>query len=474
MRQINRNRLHFSKLAKLSCIFITIYVAVWVTATSKEVRNKIGESNLIAMKKSIRNHEDGNEYSSSSKRMNTDLKTKHDSTVITVPVKPMKFITTKLENSIILQRHERSPLENCSPTAQIRIHMLNDRWILQTLDESGLEKHIGGDEFYITYTDALGNNIDDAKDAEEVPPTSVAIIEDRKDGTYILKFSTTPMNPNPTNLVGTGRLAIYYEYTCDIGMMPQPTKVNWKNSGAILETLYQNDVQMPPMNIFQKPTFDDLSHWPLVVFFGDSTMLQMIKDREATEKAEAEDIIFLKNNTFFEANIRTEFRMDRINKIQKKFQIMHRKQMLQYEFDVAIVIGSAIWDVLIAENIQGRDFKDHLAACRAFVTDLKKKYRGRKIYWKSPSSLHAHRVNCVDANYDFQDCVDSTRYLSNSIVRFLHENQKTLMKELNVPYLDLFDTYYLSAHYTAEGDGRHYQQGLNELILDWFYPNNDE
>lgn len=148
--------------------------------------------------------------------------------------------------------------------------------------------------------------------------------------------------------------------------------------------------------------------------------------------------------------------------------------MLKYEFDVAIVVGSAIWDVLIAENIQGVDFEDHLAACRAFVLDLKKKYRGRTIYWKSPSALHVHRVKCADANYDYQGCLDSTRYLSNSRVRFLHEKQKDLMKELNVPYLDLFDAYYLSAHYTAEGDGRHFQQDLNELILDWFYPTNEK
>jgi len=282
------------------------------------------------------------------------------------------------------------------------------------------------------------------------------------------------MNPNPTNLLGRGRLTIHYEYTCGIGMMPQPTKQHWKNSGAVLETFHRNEVPLPPMTIFEKPIVDDLSHWPLVVFFGDSTMLQMIKDGKAMEEAGTEDNIFLKNNIFFHANIRTEFRMDRLDMLRRKFQAMHRKQMLKYEFDVAIVVGSAIWDVLIPENIQGSYFEDHLAACRDFVTDLKKRYFGRKIYWKSPSALQMHRVKCNEANYEFQECINSTRYLSNSRVRFLHEKQKELMKELNVTYLDLFDSYYLSAHYTAEGDGRHFRQELNEEILDWFYPKNQK
>lgn len=401
-------------------------------------------------------------------------KKEFESMVITLPkVGPMKSIRRQLDDIIVLQSKEISPLKNCSPTAQVKIIISKqDEWILQTFDDSGQAKHIGGDEFYITYTDGLGdaNNTE----YENIPPTCVAIIQDKNDGTYSLKFSTTPMNPNPTNLLGRGRLTIQYEYTCGIGMMPQPTKQHWKNSGAVLETFHRNEVPLPPMTIFEIPIVDDLSHWPLVVFFGDSTMLQMIKDGKAMEEAgpEWEENIFLKNNTFFHANIRTEFRMDRLDVIQKKFQVMHRKQMLKYEFDVAIVVGSAIWDVLIAENIQGRDFEDHLAACRAFVLDLKKKYFGRKIYWKSPSALQMHRVKCSEANYEFQACVDSTRYLSNSRVRFLHEKQKELMKELDVTYLDLFDSYYLSAHYTAEGDGRHLRQELNEVILDWFYPKN--
>ena len=45
---------------------------------------------------------------------------------------------------------------NCSATSQVRLQLLseedgNTKWMMQTLDQNGSEKHVGGDEFYITY-----------------------------------------------------------------------------------------------------------------------------------------------------------------------------------------------------------------------------------------------------------------------------------------------------------------------------------
>ena len=394
-----------------------------------------------------------------------------DDITIVIPEEPIASIQSRLEEIIVLRGNETSPLRNCSPTAQAKIKVTNDKWILQTIDCFGREKHIGGDEMYITYTDNNATSIEG-----DPPPTAVALIEDLSDGTYLLQFSTTPMNPDPTNLSGTGTLTMHFEYTCGIGMMHQPTKNNWKNSGATLETAHRENMPIPAaMKIFKPPQVDDIGQWKLVVFFGDSTMKMMIDDLEASTKSSTEgygELAFLRPNTFFEKNIRTEFRLDRVQQIERKFQVYHRKQMLKYEFDVAIVLGSAVWDVLIPENIQGDGFEDHLAACREVIQHLRNTYRGRQLYWKSPSAIHMHRVNCTEAFYDYQECLDSTRYLSNSRIQSLHYKQKELMKELNVAYWDLFETYYLSDHYTAEGDGRHYTQELNEKILDWFYPNN--
>jgi len=44
------------------------------------------------------------------------------------------------------------------------------------------------------------------------------------------------------------------------------------------------------------------------------------------------------------------------------------------------------------------------------------------------------------------------------------------MEELNVTYLDLYETIYLSAHKTKPNDGVHYLEYWNRDILDWFYP----
>lgn len=381
---------------------------------------------------------------------------------IVIPEEPFTSLVRNLEEVIVLQGNEKSPLQHCSPTAQVKITFKGDTWTLQSLDHLGREKNQGGDEMYITYTDGSRN--------EGAPPTAVALIEDLDDGRYLLNFSTTPMNPIPSDLIGTGRLNIYFEFTCGIGSLPQPSKLLWKNSGSSFQNSVAFDVPEPAMKQFKPPQLPDLSHWPLVVFFGDSTMLQMVKDRKLMDQRQTEENIFLRPNLYFQVNIRTVYKTEMVKLILRKFQRMHRKQMLKYKNDVSIVLGSAAWDILVPDNIQGVEFRDHIEACKIVVEKLKGTYRGRAFYWKSPSSLHMHRVNCEEANYDFQDCLDSTRYLSNSRARALHYKQKALMKELDVPYLDLFDTYYLSSYYTAEGDGRHYTQELNEIIMSWFYP----
>ena len=387
---------------------------------------------------------------------------------ISIPERPFKYIMKELDEVIILGTDQTSPLAKCAPTAQVKVKMNEDRWIVQTFDHLGREKNVGGDEMYVTYTDETakptGGNVD-------APPTAVAFIEDLNNGQYRLKFSTTPLNPIPNNLSGGGTLKIYFDFTCSIGMLPPPTKLRWKHSGATNRN-GEGRVKQPAMNTFIAPQLPNFNNLPLVVFFGDSTMLQMIKDRKRMEELQTEENIFLKPNVFFHANIRTEFSMEKMNYIKKKFQVMHRKQMLKYERDVSIVIGSAIWDILVPD-VQSAGFEDHLEACKFWVEYLRKTYRGRTLYWKSPSALHMHRVNCTEANYELEACLNSTRYLSNSRVRALHQKQKALMNELNMPYLDLFDTYYLSAYYTAEGDGRHYAPELNEMILDQFYPQNE-
>jgi hypothetical protein len=90
------------------------------------------------------------------------------------------------------------PLANCSVTTKVRIIQKSPHWILQSIDDNGNDKTVGGDEFYVTYAD---NN----------PPrkgehSAAALIKDLEDGSYELDFVKTPMAPISGNLTGAGTL----------------------------------------------------------------------------------------------------------------------------------------------------------------------------------------------------------------------------------------------------------------------------
>jgi hypothetical protein len=54
-------------------------------------------------------------------------------------------------------------------------------------------------------------------------------------------------------------------------------------------------------------------------------------------------------------------------------------------------------------------------------------------------------------------------------VKYLYEEQMKIMKELNVPVLDVFEATYLSSDQHPPGDCAHYVTSFNKLILNYFY-----
>ncbi len=394
----------------------------------------------------------------------------------TLPEEPdLKTVRDDIQNLndiIVLGKGESSPLENCAPTAQIKLYQMivngSTSWFIQTYDQYGSEKTVGGDEFYIDYTDEHPKHKQKKGVNGDTGPDAVAFVRDLKNGTYYLDFVSTPMSrvKKKSTLKSEGRIKVYFEYTCGVGMLPQPTKLNWKASGAMYQKpLYKDNFPRPSIRIFQPPRTPNLSSYSLVIFFGDSTMYQLaVKGIDDNGKK-----IFFRPNITYANNVRSQLTKDRMKKnFLRKLFIFHNKQLRDLD-NVALVLGSSIWDLLIGDNIQGPDFDDHLEACRDLVKIVKERYPKVSLYWKGTSSLHAHRVNCTEANYDYQDCLNSTKYLSNSRVQRLEMKQRLLMKELKVPYLDVFPAYYLSAHFMAPGDGRHAIPSLNEKILNWFF-----
>jgi hypothetical protein len=68
--------------------------------------------------------------------------------------------------------------------------------------------------------------------------------------------------------------------------------------------------------------------------------------------------------------------------------------------------------------------------------------------------------------------VERVFYMSFSRVNALYHYQKEIMEDLNVTLLDLYPATRLSAEHLQPGDGRHYTQEFNRMMLDWFYPQN--
>ena len=143
--------------------------------------------------------------------------------------------------------------------------------------------------------------------------------------------------------------------------------------------------------------------------------------------------------------------------------------------NTALIVGSCLWDILDAQDtLQGTNFDDHVGACREYIARLRRLYPGVTIVWKSPMAVHLHyvdleRVRKHDVSTATLFGLDRIRYMSRSRSRYIYERQKSLMQQLDVPFLDLYEATFLSADWLYPGDGRHYRPDFNRMMLSWFY-----
>jgi hypothetical protein len=135
----------------------------------------------------------------------------------------------------------------------------------------------------------------------------------------------------------------------------------------------------------------------------------------------------------------------------------------------ALLLGSAAWDLLQPSNINGthwgdEDWVDHSNAIRIVIEHVRINYPMVNVYWKSPAALHVHRVDRNNAA-----ATNRARYMAASRSRRLYEVQKQLLQSLGVPFLDVYEAFYLSGDWCFDEDGRHYAVWLNYVVLGWFY-----
>jgi hypothetical protein len=110
--------------------------------------------------------------------------------------------------------------------------------------------------------------------------------------------------------------------------------------------------------------------------------------------------------------------------------------------NVALVIGSAVWDLLSDDGTVDPHFVNHLEGARQYVKRLQQEYPNVHLFWRSGSAFRPHHLTSVCLKKPA--CVQRTRYQSNSRARLLYKKQKILMAERGIPFLDLWKAYYLS------------------------------
>jgi hypothetical protein len=379
-----------------------------------------------------------------------------DSTFLAPP--KYDLIPTDMMKLIFLQKN-RTNFTSCPVTSQVRIIESPDQWKLQSLTIDGEAKTVGGDEYYITYAD-------DSMSSSSIL-TAVAFVSDCQDGSYDLRFVTSPSLNATTKLSGIGRVTIILQYSCGLGHLAPPVKLNWNTGGAINSRHVVKNRRAPPMETFVPPSGIDLTRYEQVVAIGDSTMKHFVEHNQP--------------NTFWPGHVGGALSLETVDKpfprtnkmMNPSFlsQIQSHVTSTREKFrNVALLMGSGVWDILADDVIQDPEFQDHRAAVRLLITSVRQEFPDIDLYWKSHTAMHVHRV--ADQN-DWQQ-VRRVFYMSSSRSHDLYQYQKDIMAELNVTLLDLYPATYLSAELLEFGDGRHYTKEFNKRLLDWFYPHGRE
>jgi hypothetical protein len=338
-------------------------------------------------------------------------------------------------------------------------------WILQTFDARDLPKSVGGDEVYIIWKAQNGDQ-------------AVAWAHDLLDGTYELEFVQPPnrkmqvQDETDHAMSAKGRLTVFYDYSCGIGSLMPPFKENYTRAGEVQTVVMQKGVPRPPMREFVEPNRDyaiDLSKYDFVYFFGDS-MIQQLARRFQTN-------LYWNDRIFYQENVAQSLTTtEDVDTMLQKLRDWHGSTLRMADTNntgtqplkkLAVVTGSSLWEILRGHVDPG--YGRHEAACRSFVTRLRSEFPGVHLYWKSPSALHFHKLRILRKDEDAL-LRERARYMSQALPYQMYRLQKALMKELDVPFLDLYEAYYLSGPWTrTRWDARHFRDEISALLLSYYW-----
>ncbi|GFH61791.1 hypothetical protein CTEN210_18267 [Chaetoceros tenuissimus] len=384
---------------------------------------------------------------------------------------PQQIITELFSNPkvVIEERHR-----DCKATAQVKITFdTTNTVVLSTFDENGVKKNQGGDEFYITYSAPSP-----VEGRSNVPPDAVvAHIKDLENGQYYLEL-VQPLLPVElekleNDILPGGTFTVFLQYTCGLGSYMPPIKQSWDHGGAINSKWEAKipDNFLPPIAMARdrpKPSSfgEEMASYRAIYGMGNSLMRQFMggypgPDLMDTPRRENFGNIVNVGPVLSSALPLSLSTVDKFIGIAKW---LVQEQGIEGDDgkDDAVIIGSGVWDLLANNEEEQPNFDDHLKAVRELIEAVQG-LTSAKVYWKSMTAVHVHRV--VGARG-----IERVKYCSTSRAKMLHDGQMELMKELDIPVLDMYDITYEAADHTQNGDARHYDGIFNEYMIDYFYP----
>jgi len=390
-----------------------------------------------------------------------------------IPNEPDMF-PSEIVNSIIKDDPDHY-LSSCIPTSQFLIeqqHPDTNGWMLHTFSSDGNRKTKGGDELYVIYRDQ--NN-------DSVSPTAIARVEDMQNGIYKLDFvkSRSPKIDHSQKLAGIGSVTIYLHYTCFAGHLDPPSKNTWNASGA-LNTKYTsiNTLVAPPMRDVEMPKqLPELASYDNIYTVGNSLMgQQFYKKYDTRNEYPASRMPNFHVMGTFGSPLNTESVKKLVSsEFVDRFHARHEVDM---NANNAIMAGSCVWDMMMsnskdskADSIQERWFEwnDHLEAIEIWITSLRNKYPGWKIYWKGCTSIQIHAWEGQDFSTKMARGVVYTSYIRS---QQLDKLQKKLLQKMEVPVMDLWDLSFDMAEFHRKGDTRHYENTFYDFSNDHIFGNN--
>jgi hypothetical protein len=387
----------------------------------------------------------------------------------------------------------RTPDHDCSVTSRIDLRIERDHfwedWRIQTMDAKGVPKTVGGDTFYIVYSEYFYGNDGPVQSDHPPMPTAVAIPTDYYNGTYRLDFVSVPFLDPPSMISKhdgqrkKGKLTIHAITTCFIGTVHPPFKDGWKTGGQTNATWTIENVDRPykiqdwytdryfPQQHAEKldprsKVRNSLSGFDRVAFAGDSMLTHMVWDifkndyhsivtdkihsgticNGSTQKDGSPSVFSMPLSTvtlpaFLEALdpwIRgglndNDNDNDNDKNNDKNNAATADDNTNSNMTKKALVLGSAAWDIIWPAEWQGANFENHLSALEELLKHLRKAHPGIALIWKLPYAQQMHNANpdvCFadPVTSDYGSCVQALRYATSERFDKLYQVQKQFIE----------------------------------------------